>query len=396
MDITLSPEQSKVFDRVMDWHRGPDRTFVLAGYAGSGKTTLARLIAEAISADGTLFCAFTGKAANVLRDKGCATAGTLHSYLYSLTDHDREVMKQLEADIEAARAEQNFLRMDHLLTLLEEKRLAYRKPKFELNPESPLKYAPLVIVDEYSMLNRKLIDDLEQLATKVLYLGDPFQLPPVEGECPLEPSVFLTGIHRQALESPIIRMATDVREGRRLDYQMTPGMVYQPRKHIAASAYIEADQVIVGRNNTRTAWNNRFRMRQGYDPLDLPHAGEKMICLKNEAMLDLFNGQIGVADTDARNPVGERYTLDFDGIPSLPVFLGDIRGDGSKYDGYNPDHRKLQRFDFGYAITCHKAQGSEFKKVTIYNEPIGRGVEARRWLYTAITRSSESCILVEP
>ena len=121
-----------------------------------------------------------------------------------------------------------------------------------------------------------------------------------------------------------------------------------------------------------------------------------MICLKNEAMLDLFNGQIGVADTDARNPVGERYTLDFDGIPSLPVFLGDIRGDGSKYDGYNPDHRKLQRFDFGYAITCHKAQGSEFKKVTIYNEPIGRGVEARRWLYTAITRSSESCILVEP
>ena len=145
--IKLSPSQQDVFDRVMAWHKTDEKTFVLAGYAGTGKTTLARLIADAVDPDGTLFAAFTGKAANVLREKGCATAGTLHSYLYSLTDHNRAVIKQMEEDITAARAAGNMATMNALLNLLEQKRQEFRRPKFDLNPNSPTKDAPLVTLE---------------------------------------------------------------------------------------------------------------------------------------------------------------------------------------------------------------------------------------------------------
>lgn len=396
MSVVLSHGQQKVFDEVMAWHKGSDRTFVLAGYAGTGKTTLARVIADAIDPDGTFFAAFTGKAANVLREKGCANAGTLHRHLYSLSDHDRKIIKQLEEDIEQARKEGNFARMDALLQMLEEKRLAFRRPKFELNPESPLKAAKLVIVDEFSMLSQLLITDLEKTATKILYLGDPFQLPPVEGECTLKPQAFLTEIHRQALESPIIAAATAVREGRALKFCDENGFRYQPKRAIAPEEYLMAEQNIVGRNITRTSWNSRFRSRRDIDPESLPKAAEKIICLKNDPFQDLFNGMIGYAQSDARNETEERYTLDFDDKPALPVFIGDIRGQADKYDGYKESHRKLQRFDFAYAITCHKAQGSEFDNVLVYNEPVGRGEEARRWLYTAITRGRDKVTLVEP
>lgn len=394
--ITLSTGQAKVFDQVMQWYRGGERTFVLAGYAGTGKSTLARMIADAIDPDGTIYCAFTGKAANVLREKGCHTAGTLHSYLYSLTDHNRQVIKQLEADIAQAHREAQFARMDALLVMLEEKRLAFRRPKFELNPDSDLKHAPLVIVDEFSMLSEKLIADLEKIAPKILYLGDPFQLPPVEGECPLKPQAFLTEIHRQALESPIIRAATDVREDRKLVFGNEPGFKYCRKIDVAPEEYRMASQIIVGKNITRTSWNNRYRQLRGYEFGDLPHAGEKMICLKNDPFNDLFNGMIGYAQADARKGGDDYYTLDFEDLHALPVFVGDIRGEGNKYDGYNEAHKKLQRFDFAFAITCHKSQGSEFENVLIYNEPIGRGVDARRWIYTALTRAQQQCTLVEP
>lgn len=405
--ITLSGGQQKVFDQVMAWHAGDKQTFALAGYAGTGKTTLSKYIAEEIDPRHTAFCAFTGKAANVLREKGCDNSATIHSWLYSLTDHDRDILRQLENDVETARRAGNFTRMDSLLVLLEEKRLQFRRPKFELNMDSLLASAPLVIVDEYSMLSGKLIDDLQKVAKKILYLGDPFQLPPIEGTCPIKAGAFLEEIHRQALESPIIRAANDVRQGRALEFCDLPGFRYQPKASIAPEEYHAVEQIIVGRNNTRTAWNRRFRALKGWDKRDgqawaFPVAGDKMICLKNNPISDLFNGMIGYAKANARNMteggtgIDSRYSLDFEDKPGLPVWCGDINGEGHKYDGYRPQHRALDRFDYAYAITCHKSQGSEFDNVLIYHEPIGRGEEARRWTYTAITRGKNKVTLVEP
>lgn len=125
-----------------------------------------------------------------------------------------------------------------------------------------------------------------------------------------------------------------------------------------------------------------------------------MICLKNNPENGLYNGMIGFAMSDARFSGGDNYMLDFESDDKrkrgLPVWIGDVIGESQKYDGYNKRHRELQRFDYGYAITCHKSQGSEFDSVLVYNEPIGAGVERRRWLYTALTRAKNRCTLVDP
>jgi len=395
--MKLSPQQQTAFDTIMKWHAGDEKTFTLAGYAGTGKTTLAKEIAAAIDPELTIFCAYTGKAAYVLKEKGCETAGTLHHHLYALADHDKSILKKLEKEIVDAREKGDAAQVKAFINLLEQKRAEFRKPRFGLNTDSAINHAPLVIVDEYSMLPKELIDDLEKMGKKILYLGDPFQLPPVKGECPLTPDLFITEIHRQALESPIIRAATDVREGRNLKYCIEDGFKYQPKRAIDPEEYKNADQIIVGRNNTRSLWNGRFRTLNGVDPLALPQIGEKMICLKNEPFLELFNGLIGNVTYDALDGIGkEYYMLDFEDHKSLPVYYGDIQGKSHLYDGYSEAHKKLQRFDFAYAITCHKAQGSEFDNCLIYNEPIGKDEMRRRWLYTAITRGKNSVTLVEP
>lgn len=394
--INLSSGQTKVFDQIMKWHKGPEQSFVLAGYAGAGKTTLAKFIADEIGPMETAFCAYTGKAANVLREKGCENTGTLHSYLYALTDHDRKKLAALEAAVESAREAGDMTQAAMLTEELAEKRIAFRKPKFQLNMDSKLKDAKLVIVDEYSMLNDAVIHDLHKVGKKILYLGDPFQLPPVSGECSLKPHAFIDEIHRQALESAIIRVSKEIREGGRPQYGRDGDFDYLRKRETTPELYTEADQLIVGRNKTRAEWNKRFRERKGFDS-KLPMIGDKIICLKNNHEIGLFNGMIGTCQRECNiNQGSERYLLDFDQIRGLFVWVGDVMGEGHKYDGYKKEHRELERFNFAYAITCHKSQGSEFDNVVVYNEPVGRDETARRWLYTAITRGKKKVTLVEP
>ncbi len=354
--MILSPAQIKIFDQIMHWYKGSKQTFVLAGYAGTGKTTLAKYIAEAIGEESVVFCAYTGKAVNVLREKGCHRATTIHGAIYKLEGEDEED----------------------------------KTPYFSLNYNSDIKKANLVIVDEYSMLSKEIIIDLHKLADKILYLGDPFQLPPVNGQCDLEPNAFIHEIHRQALDSDIIRSATLVRENKKLNYCNTPEFSYMPSTELAPEAYLEADQVIVGYNHTRNTWNDRFRLRLGFEGV-YPNKGEKLICLKNNREHGLFNGMIG-ASTKKAKLKGGVLRLSFDDLKNLEVWSGDFERN------LVPDYASkfLDRFDYAYTITCHKSQGSEFDKVVIYNQPVGKGIERQRWLYTAITRGKKKVTLVEP
>lgn len=353
--IKLSEEQTRVYDEIMQWFRHTkNQRFVLAGYAGAGKTTLAKYIAEAIG--NVTFCAYTGKAANVLREKGCPEASTIHGAIYTLLDDEDG------------------------------------EPRFILDYESKVKSARLVIVDEYSMLSEEIIADLEKLAKRVLYLGDPFQLPPVDGECSLKPNRFIAEVHRQALDSPILRAATDVRLGKTLEYCNEGEFAFQPRRKVAPEHFHTADQVIVGFNKTRHAWNERFRQRKGFSGT-FPQEGEKLICLRNNHEKGLFNGMIGYATENTQIIDDDKITLHFDAWKNLECWSGDF-----KHIARQPYWlRHLDRFDFGYVITCHKSQGSEFDNVLIYNQPIGREkVERQRWLYTGITRAKKQCILVDP
>lgn len=331
--------------------------YVLAGYAGAGKTTLAKSLSKKIG--GIMFLAYTGKAANVLREKGCDNVRTIHAAIYKKEGDDED------------------------------------EPHFTLNLDSDLRRAKLVIVDEYSMLPVELRQDIEKLAKKVLYLGDPFQLPPVNGECDLQPDFFITEIHRQALDSPIIRYATDVREGRGLQFVTLPEFTYQPQGLIDAADYDNADQIIVGRNDTRRAWNARFRQKLGFSGT-FPVKGDKLICTKNNKESGLFNGMIGYADKDAvqGDEHGDTLLLDFDGREELRVWAGPFRGEEKPLKRHL---NAIDRFDYAYAITCHKSQGSEFGSVLIYDQPVGRTDRDRaRWRYTAITRGKNKVTLVKP
>ena len=175
-----SPEQAQAIDAVGRWLKnGEPQVFRLFGYAGVGKTTLARHIAEGARGD-TAFAAFTGKAALVMRSKGCAGATTIHALIYRASEG------------------------------------AEGAPTFTLNAEGPASRAGLIVIDECSMVDAELARDLLSFGKPILVLGDPFQLPPVKGggyftEHP--PDVMLTQIHRQAHDNPIIRLSEVVRSG---------------------------------------------------------------------------------------------------------------------------------------------------------------------------------------
>lgn len=396
---SLSPNQQTGFDNIMNWYGNcSDQTYALAGYAGTGKSTLARKIADEVDPERTIFCAFTGKAANVLREKGCATAGTIHGYLYSLKDHQRTILKQLEGELLEAIKKGDQQLIKQISETLDKKRQEFRKPVFGLNQESALAHAPLVIVDEYSMLPQRLINDLcEVVRNKILFMGDPFQLPPVGGKCPIEPDYFLTEIHRQALDNPIIRYSMAVREGRALNYCDEGAFRYMHRSKTDPSMYTDCDQIIVGRNKTRMEFNMRMRARLGREFSDLPVVSDKMICLKNNQAMGIFNGMISTVKT-MTDVDEEKYLLELnENEGAFLVWKGDVFGEADKYDGYDEKMKAMDRFDYGYCITAHKSQGSEFDDVLIYNQPVGTSAEDRhRWLYTAITRSKKKCTLVEP
>lgn len=351
--ITLSPQQTTAFDHIMNWFKGPDQTYALAGYAGTGKSTLAKLIAAECGK--TVYLAYTGKAANVLRDKGCQNVSTIHSAIYDFIGEDDD-----------------------------------GNPMFDQGADVDLHKADLVIVDEFSMLPEDLVRDLQATgARKILYLGDPFQLPPVNGECPIKPDFFLEEIHRQALDSPILRAATKVRQGESLSLGDDGDFKYLPKNKTDRALYLGADQVICGKNWTRRSYNATFRKFLGFAG-DLPRKGEKMICLKNNKADFVYNGMIGTLDADAREGLAETFHIDFGPLRNLRTWNGDVLGKtaprGLPYT--------MNRFDYGYTITAHKSQGSEFNDVVVLNEPVGRGEDAQKWLYTAITRAAKRCTLV--
>src|SRR6201995_3470482 len=186
---TFSPQQDAALKAVAEWLKAkPGRgqtplVFRLFGYAGTGKTTLARHIAENVDGK-VLFAAFTGKAALVMRSKGCERASTIHSLIYKTRESGEEV------------------------------------PSFDLWDEAPASKAALIVIDECSMVDAELGRDLMSFGVPVLVLGDPAQLPPVQGGgffTEVEPDVMLTEVHRQAEDNPIIRLSMDIRDGRELD-----------------------------------------------------------------------------------------------------------------------------------------------------------------------------------
>ena len=360
-----SPQQDNALKKVSKWLSDPagEQIFRLFGWAGTGKSTLARHLAEGVNS--VRYAAFTGKAALVMRKRGCKGARTIHSLIYSMVSEDEG------------------------------------EPQFRLDPESSAADADLIVIDEVSMVDELLARDLLSFDKKVLVLGDPFQLPPVQGTgffTEAEPDIMLTEIHRQARDNPIVRMSLDIREGRKLTRGQYGNSTVVAKNDVDQDEVLCADQVLVGRNKTRLDYNNRLR-----ELLKLPHQvptiGDRVVCLRNNPRKKLLNGQIWiVTDVKTKNAGKLQLTLASDeGNGKLIETSVKTHRDffmGKEEQMAWPVRRQYDEFTFGYCLTVHKAQGSQWDNVYLFDESYVFREEAQRWLYTGITRASERITIV--
>jgi len=359
-----SAEQSAALDKVGRWLKaGEPQVFRLFGYAGVGKTTLARHVAEAASGEAA-FAAFTGKAALVLRSKGCAGASTIHALIYRASEGEEGA------------------------------------PTFKLNHDGPASKASLIVIDECSMVDEELGRDLLSFGKPILVLGDPAQLPPVKGGgffTETAPDVMLTEIHRQAEDNPIIRLSEIVRAGGEIPYGVYGETRVIRRDEIEAPLVLEAEQVLIGLNRTRRLYNKRIRTLRGIAET-LPVAGDKLVCLRNDRTKGLINGGLwrveelgGLKKDFVKMSVRSE---DEPGRSLAKVAVLKAFFEGTEADLPYPVRRESDEFDYGYALTVHKAQGSQWDDVILFDESGAFREHRSRWLYTGVTRAARRLTLV--
>ena len=327
--------------------------------------------------DRTRFVTFTGKASLVLRNRASAT--TIHKLIY---------------DVFKNRRTGKF----------------YFRKKATLHPS-----IKLIVVDEVSMVPANLLRDLMSFEIPIIALGDPGQLEPIGEDNGLlkKPDFFLDEIHRQAKDNSIIRLSMMVRQGKPLPLiSNDPNVKVVERKDVSIPMLQWADQILCGKNTTRRSINAEMRESMGYKGI-YPNKGEKVICLRNywETLNKdgdpLINGTIGtVTDVtkpkyeDSKNILMEKVNLSVS-ADYTPTPWEMVQIDSNIFKGFAPFARQkpgssriFHEFDYGYAITTHKAQGSEFDKVLVFEERLAGG-DHTRWLYTAITRAVKQIVIVK-
>ena len=320
---------------------------VLQGAAGSGKSfTLSYLIEELnYQSSEVHFCAFTGVAAKLLIDKGLQ-ASTIHKLIYEPIVH-RGIC------------------------------IGFRKKTRDL-----LSHIKLIVVDEYSMVGQELLDDLSSYEIQILLVGDPYQLPPISTPNKFYGyyDVILTQIHRQALESPILWAATQIRNGELLKEGTYGDILFVGRKHQLKEEWLRKDvQFLCGTNTTRKKLNLDI---SGSVELE---KGEKVMFLKNDWSNFIINGSLGKVLDIRKN--FDKYKLK-------------VRVDDDLFENYAvyfepesvPKRFPKQMKNIvtkGYAITTHKSQGSTiFDSMVIIDESFCFKGDESKWLYTAVSRSA--------
>ena len=392
--MMLNKGQEQGLKIAIERHRQGCKFTTIAGYAGTGKSTLVRYIIDALNVeeDRVCHCAFTGKAAEVLKKKGNKNVATLHRLLY---EH-------------IPRPAGGF----------------FRKPK-------PFIDYDVIVVDEVSMAPKSLMELLFKHQVYVICLGDPFQLPPIDKDVDNhlldDPHVFLDEIMRQEEDSEIIQLTMKIRNQEPIDYFNGNEVKIIPYSDLNTGVLQWGDQILTATNAKRQAINNQMRALQGRtgEPVD----GDKIICLRNyweDSSLNgdaLINGTIGILQNSFQT-WREIPRFVQSNIRKFNVLVGDlvipetndvyqmtemdrqmiITGEkccdwrlSYKLGKLRPKYGEIvpKEFTYAYAITTHKSQGSEWPKVVVLEEkfPFDK-TEHARWLYTACTRSSEKLVLV--
>lgn len=381
--LTISQDQERALAALLDWfiaHRNEKQFITLGGYAGTGKTTLISILRNSLHALNPKlkvgFASYTGKAARVLQTKikesesfyPQDTIGTIHSLIYTPMINDRE-------------------------------EIVGWKKKEKIDRE-------LIIIDEASMVDGVIWHHLLSYKIPMIVVGDHGQLPPIAGNFNLmqKPELLLEQIHRQSEGDPIIDLSIAARTTGIIDVGRYSSYVAKFSKEDADAQeflsdilnnYTNETLVLCGYNNTRRRLNKFIRAGLGFESPE-PSAGDRVICLRNNHQLQIFNGMLGtIMSIESKNE--DWYAADvrmdgedknYSGLLYKPQFgaLTPFNFSDNRRDTMNGD-----LFDFGYALTVHKAQGSQAKRVVLFEERFKKMDEKdwRRWLYTAITRATD-------
>lgn len=410
----LSEDQRAAYDQVLSWSRDPNgRQYLsMGGLAGTGKTTLVAALARALGeSKSVVFTAFTGRASSIMAQKLVSAGvpngqyGTLHSLIYLPVIHSHRKLdpdevraRKLEVDPEPCKDKD--CRSDGKVVGWK------RNPAFE---------AGLVVLDEASMVGTNLWNDLLEYGIPVLAVGDHGQLPPVGAAITnlmLEPDIRLEKVHRQAEGNPILELAHFVRRGGMVrDFKPKDDRVTFRRKYrdvvegwASAGMPPLSTATICYYNRTRIERNRKVRFFQGRDGL-VPQEGDAVICVKNNK--PIMNGMRGIVQSVtvdetqggafpmqvvfpdeqlrinamvSRHQFGEEKTFESPNeVPGAPASWDEAG----------------MLFDFGYALTVHKSQGSTFKEVAFIGEGNFQSEDfRRRFVYTAVTRASDKLHMI--
>jgi len=421
--LQLTGQQQAALDKIAAWYADRSKeaqVFRLFGYAGTGKTTIARRIVEQLGIRRVVYAAFTGKAAYVLRTRGCEGATTVHSLIYQPIEKVKEQLEKLRAQL---RETTDPAERQRLSEEIQREQAKVDSPDWILREKTELDTADLLVLDEVSMIGERMALDILSRGCKTLCLGDPAQLPPVDGggyfiNAPADH--LLTEIHRSALDSPVTRMATAIRNSQpgQRDYGVTgrdgdSGRIEQ----LTLDELLNFDQILVGRNATRWKVVHLLRALRGL--AGGPQPGDRIIALANSSYAEVFNGQqFDVIDVlpSQRSDRHELVVRDDEGHErQLTVWAAGFRDLDGERQAKRDGRGTVAAATFAQAITVHKSQGSQWPRVLIvdessvfygsaYREHVRRSgpevaaveahINGRRWLYTAVTRASEQAVII--
>lgn len=384
MAFEVSGDQRLVLNQLWQWlknHKQSQGYITLGGYAGTGKTTslgiFRKYLNHVLPKWKIGFASYTGKASRVL----------LQSLKQSESAYPSDFVGTLHSLIYAPLIGSN----NQIISWERKKNLPYN----------------LIIIDEASMVDYELWQDVRSFGVPIIAVGDHGQLPPIRGSFSLmeNPILRLEAIHRQAANNPIIQLSFDARtKGLILPGNYGSGVKKFDREGPETGEFIDNQiqqfssemLVLCGYNHTRVQLNNAIRLAKGFEDPE-PQPRDRVICLRNNREKEIYNGMLGtIQHISKENDDWYNAEIVFDDEEQL--YSGLIsRSQFNAKKIFDRDTKQIgDVFDFGYAITVHKAQGSQAKKVLLFEERFKQMDDQmwKRWLYTGITRAEEELYII--